>query len=294
MDLWFWLVGGVCLLGLLGLLRFTWTEWKRYKTPLPFVWAKSRELLRFGLRLLVAGLFPLAIFGALAVTRLIAFPLWGLYRYDWLLLLFLLVQVGMVLTRLESKAELRTICWFHLFGLLMELFKVHAGSWAYPEPAWTKLLGVPLYSGFMYASVASFLLGFWKQLRTKVTGWPRPWLVAIVGGAIYLNFFTHHLGPDLRWPLMGAVLLLFWQTRLHLVNTELVRVWPLTATFVGLGLLIWVAENLATFLGAWAYPDQGAAWHPVHLGKVSSWALLVIISVILVAQQKLRAHPAFK
>lgn len=148
--------------------------------------------------------------------------------------------------------------------------------------------GVPLYSGFMYASVASFLLGFWKQLRAEVTGWPHPGLVALVGGAIYLNFFTHHLGPDLRWPLMGIVLLLFWRTRPHQVNTELVRVWPVTATFAGLGLLIWVAENLATFLGAWAYPDQGEAWQPVHLRKVSSWALLVIISFILVTERRVR------
>jgi uncharacterized membrane protein YoaT (DUF817 family) len=292
MDLWSWFVGGLCLLGLIGLVRFTWNEWLRYRAPLPFLYEKSRNLLRFGLRLLVAALFPLAIFGALAVTKLIAFPVLGLYRYDWLLLGFLAVQAGLVLAKVESGPELRTVCWFHLFGLLMELFKVHVGSWAYPEPAWTKLWGVPLYSGFMYASVASFLLGFWKQLRAEVVGWPRPWLVALVGGAIYLNFFTHHLGPDLRWPLMGIVVVLFWRTRLHLINTELVRVWPLTATFAGLGLLIWVAENLATFLGAWAYPDQGEVWQPVHLGKVSSWALLVIISFILVAERRLHSREA--
>jgi uncharacterized membrane protein YoaT (DUF817 family) len=292
MDLWSWFVGGLCLLGLIGLVRFTWNEWLRYRAPLPFLYEKSRNLLRFGLRLLVAALFPLAIFGALAVTKLIAFPVLGLYRYDWLLLGFLAVQAGLVLAKVESGPELRTVCWFHLFGLLMELFKVHVGSWAYPEPAWTKLWGVPLYSGFMYASVASFLLGFWKQLRAEVVGWPRPWLVALVGGAIYLNFFTHHLGPDLRWPLMGIVVVMFWRTRLHLINTERVRVWPLTATFAGLGLLIWAAENLATLLGAWAYPDQGEVWQPVHLGKVSSWALLVIISFILVAERRLHSREA--
>ena len=56
--------------------------------------------------------------------------------------------------------------------------------------------------------------------------------------------------------------------------------------FVLVGFFIWIAENIATFLGAWQYPHQAAAWAPVHLQKVGSWSLLVILSFIIVAQLK--------
>ncbi|EPS7653079.1 DUF817 family protein, partial [Listeria monocytogenes] len=37
---------------------------------------------------------------------------------------------------------------------------------------------------------------------------------------------------------------------------------------------------------AWSYPDQLIAWRPVHVSKITSWYLLVIISIIIVAQLK--------
>jgi hypothetical protein len=47
---------------------------------------------------------------------------------------------------------------------------------------------------------------------------------------------------------------------------------------------VWVAENVSTFLGAWAYPDQLVTWQPVHLGKLTSWSLLVIVTVVIVGE----------
>jgi uncharacterized membrane protein YoaT (DUF817 family) len=61
----------------------------------------------------------------------------------------------MVYLKLETIDELKVICLFHIIGLILELYKVHMGSWSYPEEGWSKIQGVPLYSGFMYASVAS-------------------------------------------------------------------------------------------------------------------------------------------
>lgn len=45
-------------------------------------------------------------------------------------------------------------------------------SWAYPEAAWSKIAGVPLYSGFMYASVACYLCQTWRRLQVILSGWP--------------------------------------------------------------------------------------------------------------------------
>ena len=61
---------------------------------------------------------------------------------------------------------------------------------------------------------------------------------------------------------------------------------PLALSFVLIGFFIWIAENIATFFGAWAYPDQTVAWRLVHTGKMSSWFLLVIVSFLIVATLK--------
>ncbi|MNJ02095.1 hypothetical protein D3C73_1619350 [compost metagenome] len=62
---------------------------------------------------------------------------------------------------------------------------------------------------------------------------------------------------------------------------------PLVLSFALIGFFIWIAENIATFFKAWEYPNQAGAWQLVHLGKVSSWLLLVIVSFLIVASLKL-------
>jgi len=61
---------------------------------------------------------------------------------------------------------------------------------------------------------------------------------------------------------------------------------PVVLGFVCTAFFIWIAENIATFLGAWKYPDQLVAWTFVHVPKIGSWSLLVIISFILIAELK--------
>jgi uncharacterized membrane protein YoaT (DUF817 family) len=46
---------------------------------------------------------------------------------------------------------------FHLVGTVMEVFKTAHGSWIYPEPSLLRIGGVPLFSGFMYACIGSYL-----------------------------------------------------------------------------------------------------------------------------------------
>ena len=95
-------------------------------------------------------LFPVLVFAMLALSHLFT----GILpRYDFMLIACLLIQAALYYTGIETKDEVLVICIFHLLGLVMELFKVHYGSWAYPEFAYLKIGGVPLYSGFMYASV---------------------------------------------------------------------------------------------------------------------------------------------
>ena len=213
------------------------------------------ELLSFGLKNARACLFPGFIFTMLALSQLLPLPI---ARYDFMLFACLAMQLVMLATGLETLDELKTITLFHLLGLGLELFKVHAGSWSYPEDALFKFWGVPLYSGFMYASVASFMIQAWRLLGLRFLRWPRSRLVVPLGALIYLNFFSHHFLPDLRYLLIAAVLVVF----------------------------VWFAENIATFFGAWQYPTQVDGWHLVSLHKISSWSLLVIVSMMAVVQLK--------
>ncbi|SFC29766.1 Uncharacterized membrane protein YoaT, DUF817 family [Bacillus sp. OV322] len=226
-------------------------------------------------------LFPAIIFLTLAISKVLPFPF--LHRYDFILLVCLSAQVLLVLTGIETLDELKVIILFHIIGLALELFKVHMGSWAYPESAWTKFHGVPLYSGFMYASVASYMCQAWRRLDLKLLRWPRTDWVLILAGAIYLNFFTHHFLPDFRWVLTALVVLLFFNTYVSFrADGELYKM-PLALSFALIGFFIWIAENIATFFGAWEYPDQQKAWHLVSFSKISSWLLLVIVSFLIVA-----------
>jgi uncharacterized membrane protein YoaT (DUF817 family) len=51
----------------------------------------------------------------------------------------------------------------------MEIFKVHMGSWAYPEAPPFKVFDVPLFPGFMYASGGSFIA---RAIRVTICALP--------------------------------------------------------------------------------------------------------------------------
>jgi uncharacterized membrane protein YoaT (DUF817 family) len=243
------------------------------------------QLISFGFEQALSCIFPAVIFASLAVTKILPLPY--LPRYDWLLIICLLMQWIMVRSGLETKDELKVITLFHLIGLTLEIFKVNMGSWSYPEEGIFKVFGVPLYSGFMYASVASYLCQAWRRLKVELVQWPPLIIVMPLAAAIYLNFFTHHFWIDVRWYLSGLVIIVFWKSRvIYEVNGKCYRM-PLALSFVLIGFFIWVAENIATFFGAWEYPNQTDAWSLVHIGKVSSWLLLVIVSFLIVATLKL-------
>ena len=242
----------------------------------------AAQLLRFGWLQLQCCLFAVAVFVGLAVSKVIPLPL---ARYDALLAYGLVVTVVFFLLGLETTREVAVIFAFHLIGLALELFKVRVGSWAYPEDAWAMVAGVPLYSGFMYAAVGSYICQAFRRFDLRVNRFP--WLPAVVLAAMaYANFFTHHYLPDLRWLVALGFVVALWRSRVSFTVGERRYAMPLSLSFVLIGFFLWVAENGATWLGAWQYPDQAAFWQLVHVGKWGSWALLVSLSFVLVAAVK--------
>lgn len=246
----------------------------------------AKQFLKFGWIQVLCCIFPAVIFMLLAGSKLINIPF--IARYDFILLMCILTQYLLIKSGLENLEEFRVIMIFHVIGLCLELYKVKMGSWAYPESAVFKIGGVPLYSGFMYASVASYIVQAWRRFNLAITQWPNLVAAWFISLAIYFNFFTHHYFIDLRWYITALLLWIFRKTWVSFKVGEEQYKMPLNLSFLLIGFFIWVAENISTFLGAWQYPNQQAGWQLVHFGKISSWFLLVVISVIIVANLKLR------
>src|SRR4051794_40661485 len=79
-------------------------------------------------------LFPGSVLLLLLLSKVIHIP--GLPRYDVLFVSCVFIQAFMVRWKLETVDEAKTIALFHVIGLALELFKVNAGSWSYPEAAY--------------------------------------------------------------------------------------------------------------------------------------------------------------
>jgi uncharacterized membrane protein YoaT (DUF817 family) len=244
------------------------------------------EFLVFGMKQAAACVFAGSFLFLLAISGHISIP--GVARYDFLFLGAIAIQIVLVAVRLENWREVAVLSLFHLIGMGLELFKTSPSirSWSYPEPAFFHLKTVPLYSGFMYASVASYIMQSWRLMQLKITEFPPFYLAVGLCAAIYANFFTDHYIVDLRWPLAACVLLLFRRTQVNFIVTHKVRRMPVALSFLLIGFFIWVAENIATYFGAWQYPHQKRQWAIVGPTKISSWMLLVIISFIIVAALK--------
>ena len=244
-----------------------------------------RLLMHFTWQEAAACFFAVYILGMLMITRY--YPLPFLPRYDYMLIFAVLMQIAMVwVFKMETVDELKVICLFHLLGTTMEIFKVHMGSWSYPGEAYSKVLGVPLYGGFMYASVASYITQAWRRLQLQIENFPSTWVNVVTGSLIYLNFFTHHFMYDIRYWLLAAVVVVYWRTHIHFKVAGEPFSMPAAMAFLLTGFFIWIAENVATFLGAWQYPNQAHNWNLVHPGKVNAWLLLFIVSFLIVAQLK--------
>ena len=247
-------------------------------------------LSRFGFEFVAFGVKQAwaCLFGGLMLALLLATFLFypegaPLPRYDFITLCALAIQIGLLVSGLETKREAMVILVFHVVGTVMELFKTQMGSWAYPEPAYLKIGDVPLFTGFMYACVGSYIARVWRLFDFRFTRFPPLWAQGALAVAIYVNFFTHHYTADIRLALFALSALIYGPCLIHYRPDAAHRTMPLLLGLFLVALFIWFAENIATYAGAWVYPGQEGGWEMVHLGKLGSWFLLMLISFTLVA-----------
>jgi uncharacterized membrane protein YoaT (DUF817 family) len=244
------------------------------------------EFLWFGIKEARACLFVGLFFAAIFLMPRAG--LFGVPRYDLLLVVAIAIQLWMVRVKLETWDELKAVCLFHAVGFALEAFKVSSSiqSWSYPDFGYTKVFGVPLFSGFMYAAIGSYIVQAWRLLDIRVRHHPPYWMASTIALLIYLNFFTHHYIGDYRWYLAACALGLYSRTTVVFRPLDRDRRMPLMLGFVLTGFFIWLAENIGTFWGVWRYPNQLGAWSAVHISKWSSWSLLVIMTFTIVASLK--------
>ena len=252
--------------------------------------APIAEFILFGLKMAWSCLFGAIFLMLLIVTHLYWPNPSSINRYDFLLVCALVVQIIMILTKLETLEEAKVIAIYHVVGTLMEIFKTHMGSWQYPEPAFFAIGGVPLFTGFMYATVGSFIARAIKVCEMVFAPYPPLLVTYILAFGIYVNFFTHHYMIDLRLGLFVIIIGLYFKTNIYFRIMHKVRSMPFLIAWSLTTLFLWIAENIGTMTRTWAYPDTRIGWHPVPLTKMGAWALLLIISFVIVFAATSKQH----
>lgn len=243
------------------------------------------ELWYFFIANLRASYFGVFLLSLFLLTEVIAVPL--ISRYDLIFIAAVGFQVCALALRLETWREFSVILLFHILATVMELFKTHPaiGSWTYPsaDNAVFVLATVPLFTGFLYSAIGSYISRAFVFLKLSYEHFPAYYHLWILAALTYINFFTHHFFYDIRYFLFVYVLAIFFRTKVHFQLYRKWRTMPFLFTALLTALFVYVAENIGTFTRIWLYPSQVEHWHLVSLNKIGSWFLLLILSFALVS-----------
>lgn len=136
------------------------------------------EFCVFGAKQAWACVFGAAMLLVLLTAKL-SYPdgAW-LARNDAVTIAAVIIQALMIIFGLETWRELRVVMIFHVVGTGMELFKTSIGSWSYSAGGVLHVGMVPLYSGFMYAAVGSYMVRVHRLFDLRFRRYPPLWLSA--------------------------------------------------------------------------------------------------------------------
>lgn len=237
--------------------------------------------------------FLSAIYGILFVVIIFIWKkiqIGSLSQLDTIFITIVVLQVCLLLFKVESKRDFFTIMIFHLLATFMELFKTSPwiSSWQYPGVTQSifHIYNVPLFTGFMYSAVGSYISRAQEFLNLIYTGYPKQKYVWILCALIYINFFMHHFIFDFRIFLIVWSIILYWKTKVKYQVYKKVRHMHFLLTAFLTAIVIWLVENISTFQQVWLYPDQVESWHLVSFSKVTAWYLLLIVSFGVISSLK--------
>ena len=233
---------------------------------------------------LKAAIFGILMLVAITLSAALWQENWVMFRYDALTLYAIALQIWMIASKRETLLDFYVILLFHFIGSSMEWYKVARGSWAYPEEAYFQLFNVPLFVGFMYGSVASYMVQMMRLSRKGALTLPHPVFLGVLALLICVNFVTNHYIIDFRAILFLLTLLLFYKT--YIVITIPI---PIIGVIFVASLALYMAENIGTVTATWAYKNQ-SQFEFVALSKIGSWYLLLFVSFITI----ILTHPQYK
>lgn len=244
-----------------------------------------KSIFEFHYKAAYAALFGILLLIAFALTA----PMgnqdyYGLFRYDYLLFYAFIIQACLLLLKLESWAEAKVIAIFHMMAMVMEIFLTHPqiASWQYPQPAVFKIMTVPLFAGFMYSAVGSFFARSLRLYKVSFSNLPTFANMLSLAALSYLNFMSKFFINDFRYLFSLWSVVIFWNTKISFKLQHHQMTLPMLPVLLVLAFIIWIAENISTFYKIWLYPSQVDAWHMVGWGKMGSWYLLLLLSLVLV------------
>lgn len=242
-----------------------------------------KEFILFGFKQAYASIFGGYLLLIMIVTHF-WYPFETVHRYDAIFLAAIGFQLFLLALGWESRKEAAVIFTFHIVATVMELFKTSdaIGAWHYPEEYLFGIGNVPLFTGFMYSAVGSYLARVSRIFKLRYTDYPDTAATVFLVIAIYINFFSHHFIADLRWILLLITFLLFRSTQVHFVVIKSSRKMPILFGWLLIALFIWLAENIATYTNIWIYPHQANQWQMVPWSKLTSWYLLMLLSFVLI------------
>ncbi len=245
------------------------------------------EIWHFGLKQAYACMFGGFLLSIMIITNF-WYPIESLHRYDFIFIAAIAFQIMLLVTKLETPHEAVVIIVFHAVATAMEVFKTSDGinAWSYPEEFVFGIGNVPLFAGFMYSAVGSYIARIWRIFSFEYSHYPGKKLTLILVSLIYANFFTHHFIWDFRWALIGFTIYLFYRTHIYFQIIRAHRHMPILVGWFFVALFIWIAENIATYTNIWIYPNQTSEWSMVPIAKLSSWYLLMLLSFVLVSLVK--------
>ena len=242
-----------------------------------------REFWLFGIKQASASIFGGYLLFLILLTKF-WYPFETLYRNDFLFLAALGFQLTLLILRLESPREAAVILIFHVVATAMEVFKTSdaIGAWHYPGEFRIGIGNVPLFAGFMYSAVGSYIARVWRIFDFRFSNYPPKVATYVLVALIYANFFTHHFFFVLRNGLLLGAALCFGRSTIYFKVDCKHRYMPvLLGCFLG-SFFVWIAENVSTYANIWIYPNQADGWQMVPAGKLVAWFLLMMLSFVLV------------
>ncbi len=206
------------------------------------------------------------------------------HKFDLLFIYAIIIQIILVKIKYETLRETLVILIFHLIGLTMEIVEVRInGSWTYhADGTWLALFGIPLFTGFMYASMGSFASKAYDEMKMKIDNYPKNKYLYPYSLFVYLNFMTNNHIFDFRWILMATIILLIWKCKINFKLLDRIFWMPANIACGLTAFFILIVENIATYLRVWSYPNQIHGWKIVGFDKFTSWYLLFAVSFIVV------------